>query len=125
MTASRASDKAAVFPSDKLRKIRAHDAEKTQLLDSQEHGYERTGMNQQGGKGEKSIEYTVNGELQTTSERKLSVKTILEKAGFTPASEYDLTRDNGDHLFQDQDEEVPLHKGESFTATFRGPTPTS
>jgi hypothetical protein len=82
-------------------------------------------MNQQAGKGEKSLEYAVNGEPQTTSERKLSVKTILENAGFTPASDYDLTRDNGEHLFENQDEEVPLHKGESFTATFRGPTPTS
>jgi hypothetical protein len=82
-------------------------------------------MNQQAGKGEQIIEYTVNGEPQTASERKLSVKAILENAGFTPASEYDLTRDKGEHLFEDQDEEVPLHKGESFTATFRGPTPTS
>lgn len=73
----------------------------------------------------KVIHYTVNGEPQETVERKLTVSQILTKAGFTPPAEYDLTRDEGNHTFKDQNEEVPIHEAEKFTATFRGPTPTS
>lgn len=69
--------------------------------------------------------YFVNGETEWTQEKKLTVQQILENAGFTPASDYTLTRDNGHHDFTDLDEEVPIHKDERFTATFNGPTPTS
>ena len=77
------------------------------------------------GKPEKEIEYFVNGESQMTSEHKLAVKTILSNAGFTPSGEYELSRDKEGHVFPDQDELVPIHKDERFTATFTGPTPTS
>ena len=73
----------------------------------------------------KQITYFVNGEAQTTSSHKLTVRQILENAGFTPAEEYKLIRDNGHHEYKDLDEEVPLHEGERFTAIFQGPTPTS
>lgn len=76
------------------------------------------------GKG-KVIHYKVNGEPQETTEHKLTVRQILENAGFTPAEDYQLTRDNGHHTYQNLDEEVPLREGETFTATFTGPTPTS
>ena len=73
----------------------------------------------------KETEYFVNGESQKTSEHKLAVKTILSNAGFTPPEEYELSRDKDGHEFGSQEELVPIHKGERFTATFTGPTPTS
>jgi hypothetical protein len=72
-----------------------------------------------------TIRYYVNSEEQTTTHDKLTVREILTDAGFTPAGEYRLTRDEGHHIYQDYDEEVPLHENEKFTATFTGPTPVS
>jgi hypothetical protein len=73
----------------------------------------------------RTVTYYVNGEAQTTTKDKLTVRETLTAAGFTPVEEYRLTRDNGHHVYSDYDEEVPLHDGERFTATFLGPTPTS
>lgn len=72
-----------------------------------------------------TISYFVNGEPQTTDERKLTVREILTNAGFTPAEDYQLVRDRGHHHFTDPNQEVPIHKGERFTALFKGPTPVS
>jgi hypothetical protein len=69
--------------------------------------------------------YFVNGERQETTEHKLAVKTILANAGFEPTDEWVLSRDQDGHEFSDQDELVPIHKDERFTATRQGPTPTS
>ncbi len=71
------------------------------------------------------IHYSVNGEPQETTREKLTVREILTNAGFTPADDYELTRDKGNKTFTDLDEKIPLHEGETFTATFTGPTPTS
>jgi hypothetical protein len=79
----------------------------------------------QGEGKDKVIHYQVNGEPQETTEHKLTVRQILEDAGFKPGVDYQLTRDNGHHTYANLDEEVPLHDGETFTATFTGPTPTS
>ncbi len=73
----------------------------------------------------KTISYFVNGEKQTSQLHKLTVRTILTNAGFTPAEDYRLVRDDGNHTYTNYDEEVPLHEGEKFTALFQGPTPTS
>jgi hypothetical protein len=73
----------------------------------------------------KIITYFVNGEAQTTMQDTRTVREILTDAGFTPAEDYRLTRDEGHHVYQDYNQEVPLHKNEKFTATFLGPTPTS
>jgi hypothetical protein len=73
----------------------------------------------------RTITYFVNDEPQTTSSHKLTVREILENAGFTPAEEYRLVRNEGHHKYENLDEEVPLHEGERFTALFQGPTPTS
>src|SRR4051812_2578531 len=59
--------------------------------------------------------YTVSAEPQETTEHKLSVRAILEGAGFEPAEDYTLTRDNGNKTLTDLDEEVPIHESESFT----------
>jgi hypothetical protein len=72
----------------------------------------------------KAIRYEVNGEPQTTQVHKLTGRQILDHAGFTPAEEYLLTRNEGNKAIG-LDEDVPIHEGETFTATFRGPTPTS
>jgi hypothetical protein len=73
----------------------------------------------------KTIDYFVNGDAQSTNEHKLAVKTILENAGFKPAADYELSRDEGDHAFSDLNELVPIHKDERFTATHKAPTPVS
>ncbi len=73
----------------------------------------------------RTIEYTVNGEEETTAQHKLTVRQILENAGFKPAENYDLTRNEGNHAYHNYDEDVPLHEDEAFTATFKGPTPVS
>jgi DNA-binding LacI/PurR family transcriptional regulator len=75
-------------------------------------------------KANKIIHYIVSGEPQETTERKLAGRQILERAGFTPAEDYRLTRDDGGKEIGLTDLE-PIHGNEAFTATFRGPTPTS
>jgi hypothetical protein len=73
---------------------------------------------------ERIIHYSVSAEPQETDEPKLTGRQILERAGFTPADEYKLTRDpSGKEI--GPDEEVSIHANEAFTATFRGITPTS
>lgn len=74
---------------------------------------------------DKLIHYSVNGEGQSTTERKLTVRRILESAGFAPADQYELTRDKGNHKFKSLEEEESIHEAERYTATFRGPTPVS
>ncbi len=73
----------------------------------------------------KTTTFFVNDEPETTEHHKETVRWVLETAGFTPAEDYTLTRDNGNHEFSDLDEEIPIHEGERFTATFKGTTPTS
>jgi hypothetical protein len=73
----------------------------------------------------REITYFVNGEGQPTLDHVLKVAQILERAGFTPVHEYELTRDSGEHTYKSYDEEVHLHEGERFTATYIGPTPVS
>lgn len=74
--------------------------------------------------GHMTVHYTVNAEPQETTERKLTGRRILEDAGFTPATDYRLTRNDGGKEIGLEDEE-PIHEGEAFTATFRGVTPVS
>jgi hypothetical protein len=76
-------------------------------------------------KTKSKINYFVNGEKQSTVEKKLTVGTILENAGFTPVHEYELTRDSDGHTYKQYDHEVELHEDEKFTATYTGPTPVS
>jgi hypothetical protein len=72
-----------------------------------------------------TITYYVNGEVESTDQKKLTVAEILAKAGFQPPDQYQLVRDQGSKKFDSQSEEVPLHNDERFTALFLGPTPTS
>lgn len=69
--------------------------------------------------------YYVNDEAETTTEHKLKVRDILEGAGFKPATDYRLVRDDGNKELTDLDAEEPIHEGERFTATFKGTTPVS
>jgi hypothetical protein len=69
--------------------------------------------------------YFVNGEQLRTTEKQLTVREILEDAGFTPVKEYRLIQDSDHHVFEHYGAEVPIRQGDKFTATFVGPTPTS
>ena len=79
------------------------------------------------------IKYFVNGEqieheFEKPPERErfsLTVREILESAGFTPVEEWELTRDQDNHTFESPGDDVTLENGEQFTATFKGPTPAS
>jgi hypothetical protein len=71
------------------------------------------------------LTYFVNGEALRTTEKQLTVREILQDAGFTPVKEYRLSRNADHHVFEHYGTEVRLHDGEKFTATFLGPTPTS
>lgn len=73
----------------------------------------------------KTIPYFVNGAPQEAQEQKVAVRDILENAGFKPATNYTLLRDDGNKRFTDYAEEVPIHKDERFTAIYNGPTPVS
>jgi hypothetical protein len=72
----------------------------------------------------KVIHYSVSAEPQETTEHKLTGREILERAGFTPAEDYTLTRDDG-HKVIGPDDRESIHQGETFTAKFKGITPTS
>lgn len=74
---------------------------------------------------DKIIHYSVSAEPQETTQKKLTVRTILENAGFKPAEDYELTRNDGNKKLADPDALEPIHEGEKFTAKFLGPTPTS
>jgi hypothetical protein len=49
------------------------------------------------GGGKHEVTYFVNTERQTTDDHKLTGREILEKAGFTPAEDYNLVRNDGHH----------------------------
>ena len=84
-------------------------------------------------KQDEVIKYFVNGEevthaFQKAPERKifkLTMREILESAGFTPAEDFELARDSDHTIYAAPDEEVPVENGDRFTATYKGPTPTS
>jgi hypothetical protein len=71
------------------------------------------------------MKYFVNGEEQVTHEHSLTVGQILERAGFLPVHEYELTQDSDGHTYDHYDHKVELHEDERFTATYIGPTPVS
>jgi hypothetical protein len=74
----------------------------------------------------RTITYYVNGEAESTEERELTVQTILEAAGFTPAADYTLKSENPPKDFDaNYSEEVKIHPNQRFHALFRGPTPVS
>lgn len=73
----------------------------------------------------KTVRYFVNGAVQTTDDHKLTPREILTKAGFSPAEDYRLIRDDGNKVLDNLDKEESIHKDERFTALFNGPTPVS
>lgn len=74
---------------------------------------------------DKTITYFVDGDPQTTTEKKLTVGTILSKAGFTPVEDYVLIRLPDKTEFSDYEKELPIHENQKFTKTFKGTTPVS
>lgn len=73
----------------------------------------------------KAVRYFVNGEAQTTQEKRLTPRTILSNAGFTTPEDFRLSRSDGDKNLDDLDKEESIHPNERFTALFRGTTPVS
>lgn len=72
-----------------------------------------------------SIEYTVNGEAEETI-KDLTVKQILENAGFVPATDYVLKSENPPEDFgNDYERLVKIHRHQRFQARYKAPTPTS
>lgn len=75
---------------------------------------------------DKTIDYFVNDEPQHTDEAKMTMGAIVEAAGFTPASDYELEEnDHGNKTYTDSNAEVHVHKDQHFTVTYTGVTPTS
>lgn len=73
----------------------------------------------------KTIVYFVNGERQTTEERKLTPRAMLTAAGFVPPEDYRFIRVDGGKESTDLDREEPIHPDEEFQALFKGATPVS
>jgi hypothetical protein len=74
----------------------------------------------------KEITYFVNGEKEKTDRPKLTVRAILEGAGFIPVTDFTLKSKDPKLNFKDHyDEEVEIHEDQRFHALFKGVTPTS
>lgn len=72
------------------------------------------------------ITYFVNAEKETTEKHELSVREILEKAGFKPADQWTLkSLDPREDFDSEYAREVHIHEGQHFEALHKGPTPTS
>ena len=75
---------------------------------------------------DKDTRYYVNDEERHTTEHKLTMAQVVEGAGFTPASDYELEEDDhGNRTYADPAEEVTIHEDQHFTVTYKGVTPTS
>lgn len=74
----------------------------------------------------KPTTYYVNGEAETTEAEELTVRAILENAGFKPADEYTLKSENPKQDYDSNyDDQVKIHENQRFDALHKGPTPTS
>jgi hypothetical protein len=70
--------------------------------------------------------YFVNGEREVTTADELKVRSILENAGFSPATDYTLKSENPPVDYDSRyDEEIRIHQNQRFQAHHKGPTPTS
>lgn len=75
---------------------------------------------------EQTITYYVNGESEATGDRELTVRQILEHAGFEPVTDYRLSSQNPKQDFgTDYDHPVKVHPNQRFDAVFSGPVQTS
>lgn len=70
--------------------------------------------------------YSVNGEEESTTDAEVTVRQILEDAGFKPAEEYTLKSQDPPHDYDSNyGESVKIHPQQRFEALHKGPTPTS
>ena len=73
------------------------------------------------------INYTVDGEPQQSTERKLTPRQIITKAGLNPEERY-LVEIQGKHQvsYKDKmDEPISLHENQKFVTVFIGPVPVA
>lgn len=72
------------------------------------------------------IAYFVNAETEITEKDELSVREILERAGFKPADDWTLkSLDPKEDFDSRYGQEVHIHEDQHFEALHKGPTPTS
>jgi hypothetical protein len=72
----------------------------------------------------KAIHYSVDGELQETTERTLTPRQILIAAGLNPNERY-LVEIKGKHQesYKDaMDTPIHMHEGQKFVSVYTGPT---
>ncbi len=73
-----------------------------------------------------TIRYFVNGEIEETDSEQLTVAEILEKAGFTPITDWKLESENPKKDYDSEyDAEVHIHEDQKFIALHKGPHPVS
>lgn len=73
------------------------------------------------------IDYTVSDEPQTTTERTLTARQIMVKAGINPDENY-LVEIRGRERFSykgNPDDPIHMHEGQKFVAVFVGSVPVS
>ena len=74
----------------------------------------------------KETRYFVNGEEENTKAESLTVRVILDQAGFQPVEDYTLkSEDPKENYDSHYDREVRIHEDQRFEALHKGPTPTS
>lgn len=75
----------------------------------------------------KPIDYTVDGEPQTTTEQSLTPRAILTAAGINPETHYLVeVKGNTTVSYKDKpDEALHMHQHMKFISSSMGPTPVS
>jgi hypothetical protein len=73
------------------------------------------------------ISYQVNGETQTTAERKLTPVQIMQKAGINPAENYLVEIRGRERISYQSDPGVPIevYPNEKFVTVYTGAVPVS
>ena len=67
--------------------------------------------------------HVVNGEWEVTTEAELTVRCILEDAGFFPATDYTLRSESPKEDYgSDYDRIVKIRPNQRFIAKYTGPT---
>jgi hypothetical protein len=69
---------------------------------------------------------SIRRRADSSTDKKLSRKDIVEGAAFAPASDYELeSNDHGRQTYAEPTADVVLHKGQHFTVAYTGTTPNS
>jgi hypothetical protein len=82
---------------------------------------------EQAQRSEHLIEYTLDGEPQTTTEKVLTPNQILDKGGLDPATHYliELVGHEKKSYENNGNAQIHMHPKMKFTSVFTGTTPVS